>query len=421
MPFRHKNTGSDLELMPGRKGLYYGWIIVGALLLIGVAGLGVARGSFGVVLGSLQDEFGWSRASTSGIFSAYMFLCPVFGILGGWVVDRYGPRKVFIAVGSFTGLGLLLTSQVTAPWHLFLTYSLLLAMGSGCIYVASMSTIYRWFPGRPGLALGIVSCGAGIGMIIMPPVLAYFISSYGWHTAYLIMGVVAFLTIIPCALLLKNPPSEVAALPGGGGSENRTRGLSLVQAAGTRNFWLLIFVLLSFSSCFFSVNTHIVPHALDLGIGSMPAALLLSYIGGGSILGRIVLGRVSDSIGSKQAFLICALLLMGTMLWLTQSTSVWMLYMCAAVFGFSFGGTAPVNASLIGDNFGMRQLAVIMAVIDIGWEGGAALGSILAGYIFDISASYILAFRGGAVVALIAVILITFLRTPGSYNEVSQE
>lgn len=417
----HKNTSHSFNSKPEKKGLYYGWIIVGALFLIGVVGLGIARYSFGVVFDSLQGDFGWSRASTSGIFSAYMFLCPAFGILGGWAVDRYGPRKVFIAVGLFTGLGLLLTSQVTAPWHLFLTYSLLLAMGSGCIYVASMATIYKWFIERRGLALGIVSCGVGIGMMVMPPVVAYLISSYGWHTAYCIIGVVAFFIMIPCALLVKNPPGEAAASLNGGGLENRAGGLSLVQAAKTRNFWLLIFALLSFSTCFFSINTHIVPHALDLGIGSMQAALVLSYIGGGSILGRIILGRISDSVGRKQAFLICALLLVGTMLWFTKSSDLWMLYMCAAVFGFSFGGTAPVNAALIGENFGARHMGLIMAVIDIGWEAGAALGSILAGYTFDVSGSYILAFRAGAIVTLIAVILIIFLKTPTSCNEASQE
>lgn len=421
MPFRQKNTSRSFNSKPGKKGLYYGWIIVGALFLIGMAGLGIARFSFGVFFESLQDNFGWSRASTSGVFSAYMCFSLLVTILGGWAVDRYGPRKVFTALGFFTGLGLLLTSRVTAPWHLFLTYSLLLAMGTGCIYVASMATIFRWFTQRRGLALGIASCGAGIGMMVMSPIAAYFISSYGWQTSYSIMALMAFLIMIPCALLLRSPPGEAAALPDGGRSGNSTKGLSLAQAAKTRNFWLQLFILFLFSTCIFSVNTHIVLHAHDLGIGSMPAALLLSYIGGGSILGRIILGRISDSIGRKQAFLICALLLMGTMLWLTESSDLWMLYICTAVFGFSFGGTAPVNAALIGEYFGARHLGLIMAVIDIGWQAGAALGSILTGHTFDISGGYIPAFRAGAIVALIAAILTLFLRTPTSYNQASHE
>ena len=416
MPFQKKNTSHNPNWMPEKKGLYYGWTIVAALFLIGMVGLGIARFSFGVFFQSLQTSFGWSRASTSGVFSAYMLLSPLSAILGGWAVDRHGPRKVFSALGLFTSLGLLLTSQVTAPWHLFLTYSLLLGIGTGGIYVASMATIFRWFTRRRGLALGIASCGAGIGMMVMSPIAAYLISSYGWQISYCIMALIAFFGMIPCALLLKSPPVKAAALPNGGRSENTTQGFSLAQAAKTRNFWLQLFILFLFSSCIFSVITHIVPHALDLGIDSIPAALLLTYIGGGSILGRIILGRISDSIGRKQAFLICALLLMVTMLWFTKSYDLWMLYMCTAFFGFGFGGTAPVNAALIGESFGTRHIGLIMAVIDIGWAAGAALGPLLMGHTFDISGSYVPALRAGAIVALIAVISVLLLRRPSSFS-----
>jgi MFS family permease len=393
-------------------------VIVIALFLIGIVGLGIARFSFGVLFESLQDEFGWGRAATSGIFSTYMLLCPAFAILAGWALDKYGPRKVFTAAGFFTGLGLLLTSQVTASWHLFLTYSLLLAMGTGCIYVASMATVSKWFVERRGLALGIVSCGAGIGMMAMPPIIASLISRYGWHTSCGIMALVAFIVMIPSALLLKSPPAKAVTLSNAKGLENGARELSLAQAAKSRNFWLPISILFLFSTCIFSINTHIVPHALDLGISSVQAALMLSGIGGGSILGRVAVGRVSDSIGGKKTFLICALLLMGAMLWLMKSSNLWMIYAFTVVFGFAFGGTAPANAVLIGENFGVAHIGLIMAVINVGWDTGAAFGPILAGYIFDISGSYVSAFRAGAIFAVLATILVLFLRTPRSYNAV---
>ena len=416
MPSWHRKDTHTLDSKPEKEGLYYGWVIVGALVLMGIVGHGIVRFSFGVFFKYLQEDFGWDRASTSGVFSAYMVLCPVFTILGGWALDRYGPRKIFTAASFFTCLGLLLTSQVTAPWHLFLTYSLLLAMGTGCLYVVSMTTVSKWFIERRGLASGIVSCGAGIGMMVMPPIAALLISGYGWHTSCSIMALMAFVIMIPCASLMKNPPGAAVALPDAGALGNVARELSLTQAARLRNFWLQMSVLFTFSACMFSVNTHIVPHALDLGVGSVEAALLLSCIGGGSILGRVAVGRLCDSIGGKKAFLICALLLMVAMLWLMKSSSLWMLYTFAVVFGFAFGGTAPANVVLIGENFGVVHMGLIMAVINAGWETGGALGPILTGYIFDIRGSYVSAFGAGAIFALLATILILLLKTPGSYN-----
>ena len=408
---RSFSRGSNPGLRKGRfpRGE---WVVIVALLIIGIVGLGM-RFSFGVFFKSFQDDFGWSRAATSGVFSVYMVLCAAFAILGGWALDRYGARIVFALMGFFTGLSLLLTSQVTAPWHLFLTYSLLLALGTAPIYVTSMSTVSRRFAKRRGLALGIVSTGGAIGMIIMAPISAYFISGYGWHISYLFLSLIAFFTFIPCSLLLKRPPGEIAALPDVGEQNyNEAGGFSLLQAAKTRSFWLLIFLLFLLSSCAFVVIAHVVRHAIDLGINPIEAASLVSFIGIGSVLGRLVMGRVSDSIGGKQALLISTLLMAGAMLWLTASSDLRMLYLFTIVFGFAFGATAPLNAALIGDSFGLRHVGLIMGVIDIGWEVGAAAGPALAGYAFDVGGSYAPAFLGGMIAALMAAVLTLFLRIP---------
>ncbi len=404
------SSSSDPGLRKGR--LPSEWIGAAALLIIGTVGIGI-RLSFGVFFKSLQDDFGWSRASTSGIFSAYLILSAAFSIVGGWALDRYGAKIVFAVMGFFTGLSLLLTSQVTTSWHLYLTYSLLLALGTGPIYVISMSTVSRWFVKRRGLVLGIVSSGAGIGMIIVAPLSAHLISAYGWHTSYLILSIIAFFTIVPCALLLKRAPGNVAALPDIEKQHySEPGGFSLLEAAKTRSFWLMLPILFLLGSCGYIVITHIVPHAIDSGIAPIEAASMISFIGIGTVLGRLIMGRVSDSIGGKQALLISTLLMAGTMLWLTESSNLWMLYLFTIVFGFAFGAIAPLNAALIGDSFGLRHVGAVMGVISIGWEAGAALSPALAGYIFDISGSYTLAFQGGMVATLAAAVLIPFLRMP---------
>ncbi|MFC1995837.1 MFS transporter [Chloroflexota bacterium] len=185
-----------------KKRFYYVWIMLAALLIISSILFGL-QGSFGVFFKPLQEDFGWSRALTSGVYSLFLLLSSVMAIFGGWALDRYGPRIVFTVMGGFTGLSLLLSSQVSVPWHLFITYSVLLAVGVGPVWVTSMAAALGWFEKRRGLALGIIAAAAGIGIIIVPPVSTYLISGYGWQNSFLILAVCTLLFLIPCALLLK--------------------------------------------------------------------------------------------------------------------------------------------------------------------------------------------------------------------------
>jgi len=399
---------------PGsKKGqFHYQWIVVAAIFMIGFVGYGF-HFSFGVFFKSLQEDFLWSRATTSAVFSVYMALSVVFSILGGWAFDRYGARKVFALSGFFTGLAFLLTSMVTASWQLFPTYSFFLALGTAPIYVGSMSTVSRWFSRRRGLALGIVSCGSSVGMMVISPISAFLITRYGWQNSYFILSLAAFLIMIPCALTLKKPPVMVRALPDPGGKNDEENvEHTLTEARKQRSFWLLVFVLFFFSSCSYAVLTHIVPHAIDLGISAIEAASLLGFIGIGSFLGRLFLGRASDSIGSKRGMLISSLLMAAIMFWLIGSSKLWMIYLFTIVFGFALGSTAPLNAALIGDCFGLRHIGLIMGVIDIGWGSGAAFGPAFAGYLFDIRGSYFFAFLGGGIASLLASLLVLFIRMP---------
>ena len=404
--------------------LYYGWIVIAACLFIGVISYGI-RYSYGVFFKSLEQDFGWSRALTSGVFSGYMLLCCVFAILGGWALDRYGPRIVIILMGFFTGLSLLLTSYANSLSYLFISYSLLLAIGSGPTYTVTMATTSRWFVKRRGLALAIVGSGAGLGIIVMAPIAAHLISSYGWQTAYFIIGLVALFTIPPCALLLRKAPTAVAALLDGQKlaasnlaapqeqPPNETEDFSLLQTTKTRNFWLLFFVWLLYSFCLHLVLTHLVPHAIDLGISSMKAAAILTLLGGTSIPGRLLMGRVSDTIGRKQAAIVSALFMAGAMLLLTGGSSLWTLYVFAVIFGLSYGGIDPPVVALIGDIFGLRHIGVIMGVLVVGWSVGAAIGPALAGYIFDVSGNYDFAFLVCMAAMLIAAVLVLLVRGPG--------
>lgn len=420
-PVKDANNTTDLKIDKGH--FYYGWIVLAACVLILTTSYGI-RYSYGVFFNSLEEEFGWTRALTSGIFSAYMLLCSLCAFLGGWASDRYGARKVVIVLGCFAFISLTLTSQANTLWHLFLSYSLLLAIGTGPVYAIVMATATKWFIRRRGLALAIVGTGVGLSTLITAPLSAYLIGSYGWRASYVILAFIALCIFIPCAVLLKRVPREVVtsnsvAKPGNSKSNyanepksNERREFTLLQAIKTGSLWIMFSIWFLYAACFFIITTHIVPHAIDLGFTSMLAASLLSITGLANVPGRILLGMASDRFGKKRIAVICALFMGAAMLWLTESTSLWMLYLFAAVFGTANGGLSPPLLAIVADNYGARHIGAIFGILEIGWATGAAVTPALAGYIFDITGSYYFAFLLGMLAMLIIVVLVLLQKTP---------
>ena len=399
--------------------LFYGWVVVAAFLVIGITFYGI-HFSFGVFFKSIESEFNLTRAATSAVLSANMLLAGVYSFFAGWALDRYGPRIVVLLMGIFTGLSLVLTSQTNALWQLFITYSLLLAMGTGPLYVVPMSVVSRWFDKKRGMALGLSSLGVGLGMVVMAPFATYLITNFDWHTAYLIIGLIAWSVALPLSLLLKKDPREVGALPDGvkayteaaksEGDSIQPIDSSLSQLFRTRNFWLFVFIWFLFAACLFLIFTHLVPHITDIGFSAGQAAVVLSLIGVASIPGRLIMGIVSDRLGRKLAVSTCTLLLAGAIVWLVWAQDLWSLYLFALVFGFFHSGIGSSGAALISDTFGLGKIGAIFGLLEIGFGIGAAVGSAIGGIIFDINQSYSLAFLIGAGAILLATLLITLIR-----------
>lgn len=400
--------------------IFYGWVIVATSLVIFTTFMGV-RLSFGVFFKSLESEFNLTRVATSSVFAAYTILAAVFTIVGGWAVDRYGPRRVLFSMGLLTGLGLLITSQTNSFWQLFLSYSLLLAIGTGASYPVLMSVVSRWFDKKRGLALGIAGAGGSLGIITMVPFAAYLISELDWRTSYLVMGLVTWVVVISLSMLLRKDPSEIGVLPDGvklsegrteptGNDESQLTGFSLLQAFRTKNLWLIFAVWLLFSLSIHLVLTHIIPHVTDIGISTLEASTILSIMGGSTLLSRVLTGRVSDIIGRKMLGIIWAVLQSGALLGLIWAQDLPMFYLFAIAFGLSWGGIGVISTALIVDMFGGRNLGIIMGAIDIGFQVGAAIGPVVGGFVFDVTGTYTVAFAIGAAAMLVTALLIALTR-----------
>ena len=398
-----------------RPAFFYGYIVVVAAFFVIMLMFG-AFYSFGVFFKPLSTEFGWSRAVTSGAFSAKMLMGGIFSIVMGRLNDRLGPRLVLTIGGLLIGLGYLLMSQISTLWQLYLFYGILVGIGMSTGYVPLISTVARWFAKRRGMMTGIVVSGVGAGTLVMPPIANWLILEYGWRTSYIILGTVSLALIILAAQFLRRDPSQMGLVPYGESEVSKdglgltTSGLSLKEAFLTRQFWMFMAIMACFAYCIQAVMVHIALQATELGASPTMAASVLAIIGGGSIIGRIVLGGTGDRIGNRLTAIFCFILYSAALVWITATTGVWTLYIFAIIFSLGYGGFVALQSPMVAELFGLGSHGVIMGCVAFGSTIGGAIGPVLSGYIFDVTSSYNQAFLLCAILAVIGLILVWFLR-----------
>ena len=396
---------------------FYGYIVVAACFLSMMLMWGISY-SFGVFFKPLLAEFGWTRAMTSSVYSLCMLLTGSLSIITGRLTDRFGPRVVITGCGILLGAGCMLVSQINTLWQLYLYYGVLMGAGLSGSVAPMMATVSRWFVKRRGMMTGITVSGLGVGTLVTPPVANWLISSYGWRMSYLIIGITILLAVTLVAQLVKRDPSQIGQLPYGSSevkanaSSLTSEGFSFRRAIKTRQLWLLCIISLFFGFALQVMAVHIVPYATDQGISAASAAILLSLIGGVGTLGRIILGASGDRIGNKLAYIVSFGLASVALFWLLASRELWMLYLFVIVFGFGYGGIATVVSLVTAEQFGLSSIGIILGVILFSCAVGETIGPVVAGYIFDTSGSYTLAFLICAVLSSLGLLLILLLKPP---------
>ncbi len=396
---------------------FYGYIVVAAAFLI-ITVMWGATYSFGVFFKPLLEEFGWTRAMTSGAFSLSLVLTGLFSVVAGKLTDRFGPRKVMTVCGVFLGSGYLLASQINTLWQLYLFYGVIVGVGMGGSFVPLASTVARWFVRRRGMMTGLAASGIGMGVLIMPPIASWIIAGYDWRTSYRVVGMVALVLIMSVAQFLRRDPGQVGQLPYGESelaekSGTQTAEFSLREAVHTRKFWMLGLAVGCFGLGLGTVVAHIVLHAMGMGITAASGAVILAVVGGASIAGRVTVGTASDRIGNKRGLIISFSFISIALFWLLAAGELWMLYLFAALFGFGYGGIAALGSPVVAELFGLSSHGVILGVTMIFVEGASAIGPVVAGHLYDITGSYQSAFFIYAVISVIGLILISLLRLAG--------
>ena len=383
---------------------FYGYIIVLCSFVILMIAWG-AQYSFGVFFKPMLKEFGFSRAVLSGAYSTNLIIQAIACIFTGKLSDKYGPRLVVTVCGSCLGISYLLMSQTQEVWQIYIVFGILASIGVAGTWVPLLSTVARWFVFRRGLMCGITAAGIGVGVMIMPPLSSYFISSLGWRTSYIIIGITLLALIIISAQLLKRDPSQIgqSALGESEQQEDHSPSFTFREALRTRQFWLISGVYLLMAACMHSVMVHIVPHATDVGIAEVTAASIISVIGAVSIITKVAVGIAIDRLGNKPVALMITSFMLISLIIIQLSNALWVFYVFAVFFAIGYGGFAAIQSPYLAELFGLKYHGTIFGFTFF-ILGAGAFGPFVAGKIFDVTSSYHLAFVMLAILSFVAIV-----------------
>jgi MFS family permease len=387
-----------------------------------MAGTGL-RSAFGVYIKPMEAEFGWGRGALSGVAAVALLILGAVGPFVGRLADRWGPRRVIVFSLLLLGVGALGACRAHGLAQIYLTIGLLMAVGAGGLSIATGSTVAaRWFEQRRGVAIGLAAGGMSAGQLVVIPLAMSLTLSYGWRTSYFWLAVGLLVLMLPIALLLvRNDPAERGLRPyGAAGTASaaasaaaleKSQRVAVVEAMRVPQFWLL---MATFFVCGYTSNgmvlTHFMPHALEHNFSELQASMALAVMGAMNVLGTIASGWICDRFGRRGPlaffyFFRGVSLLFLLYVWNAPSLHVW-----AAIFGLNYISTVPPTTTLTANIFGRYSVGELSGWIFLAHQVGSALGAALAGWIYEWTGGYEIAFVTAAFMGIVAAGLALAIR-----------
>ena len=408
------------ERLGVRPRVFYGWYIVGAgmgihlwMSLAWVYGLQV-------FFTPIVQTFGWSRAAVSGAFALQRLEGSIASPIEGFLVDRFGPRKVVMVGAVLAGLGLISLSFLQAIWMFYVSV-LTVSLGLGAaVGIPRMWAIVHWFRRLRGRAMGIGSSGA----VVSGPLLilvVWLVEAVGWRTAFLYMGVATWFVCIPLSLVYRSRPQDYGYLPDGDlpsegeeASPNKSseQGLAVRQALKTTAFWILSLVFAAQTLGVNAMIVHLIPYFESIGYTPAQAVSVLGFFTVLSVIGRLGGGWAMDYFSHHLVLAgLLACQAAGFFL-LANITSYWQVIPFALLYGTAFGGMIPSRGVIISAYFGTRNFGAIQGLSQSATVLGGMVGPVLMGWVFDVTGSYVLAIYILMGVAAVAIPLALVVRPP---------
>ncbi|MSQ42282.1 MAG: MFS transporter [Dehalococcoidia bacterium] len=414
----------------GLQGVFYGyWVLAAGFTLCVVHG-GLYFYGFGSFFKTITEELGTSRAVLSGAFSLARLEGGLIGPLEGWLIDRFGPRKVLLTGIPIMAAGFALMSFVNSVAMFYVVFILCLSFGSSLSSVAPASAaVVNWFQRKRSRMLGIMLAGNGLGSV-MVPVVTVLIIQLGWRQALQVLGALVLVAGLPLALVMRHKPEQYGYLPDGdtvappaaearaaeagaasdaadtAGGPDAEDGLTAREALRTPAFWLMSFAFSIRVGVTGSVALHFIPFLTDIGVGLGTAGLMVTAIGVVGITGRLAFGWLGDLFPKRYVATggLCSLAL-GLVV-LAFADSLWQVALALVLYAPAYGGLATMMFAMRSEYFGRKSFATIQGFMGSVLVLGTVSGPIYAGWIFDVTHSYRIAFLTFAAASALAILLI---------------
>ncbi|MEZ4630045.1 MAG: MFS transporter [Deinococcales bacterium] len=400
------------------QGIFYGWWVLAACMGMQILTTGLFMQAYGAYVTVMQGDFGWSKTQFSLGFSLQNILSGFFAPYLGWLIYRYGPRRMIRLGVLIFAISFMLFSMVNALWNFYLLL-LLMSVGVSLSGFMAVNTVaVNWFEARRSVALSLIQTGMSIGGLFVP-VVAYALSHQGWRFSALASGLVILILGQFCALIIRNQPEDMGLLPDGmlverdSSQDSPKVELSLGQALRTKAFWFLSFGHGLALMIVFAVMVHLVIFLQEeRGLSLQHAAGVASFLTAVTMMGQLLGGYLGDKVNKRLLVIVCMLAHTMALGLLALGQNMFSVYLFVILHGLAWGIRGPLMQSLRADYFGRRHFARIMGYSAFLVTMGVIVGPILAGVMADHFASYRLGFLVLAAIAIIGAVCFVFASRP---------
>ena len=392
--------------------IFYGWWVVLASAIGLFWGVPITVYSFSVFFKPLMQEFHAGRAAISLAFTLKLIAAALCAAPIGWLIDRYGARRVILTSTGIFG-SLLLANRLFSGSiaRFYCLYVLLGVCVGGVGPIPYGSLVSRWFDRLRGLALGLTMFGIGLGAVIMPSLAQALIARFGWKAAYSILGAAALLISGPVVgCLVKESPEELGLLADGRAAKPNTiaqvaHGLTAKEAWRSRDFWVMALAFTLVSASVQGCVVHMAPMLSDYNLGGQAAALGSSLVGAAVMIGRIGTGYLLDRIfAARLASILFAVSASGIAVLLLGNGAA--VFAGAFLVGLGLGAEVDLMPYLTSRYFGLVDFGKVYGSLFAAFAIAGALGPLIMGAGFDRTRSYSGPLGGFLVATVLGAILI---------------